>query len=110
VIDWADPIQRLIDKQLSSVWREHQLMKEQERTGFKVKEQFPAKNRLEDDMIMALDAKYFGGSRDNELLLYYAKERCYTQEDLAMLLGRSQSWVSKRLWSLSAEISGGWYA
>lgn len=101
---WRDPIQRLIDKQLSSVWRRHQLQKKQERGiwSIKVKEQFPAKNRLEEEMIRALDAKYFGGhSRDDELLEFYAHENCFTQEDISKLLGRSQSWVSRHLRALS---------
>lgn len=109
--NWADPIQRFIDRQLASVWREHQLTKKQSRGwDMKVKEQFPAGNRVEEELIFALDAKYFGGSRSDELLAYYTGENCYTQEEIGMLLGRSQGWVSKRLHMLSAEtMSGGLY-
>ena len=101
-----DPIERLIDRQLASVWRSHQLLRRQDRSNWstKVKEQFPARNRLEDEMIAALDAKYFGVSRDTELLGYYAKESCYTQEDIGIILGRSQSWVSRHLRQLSAGV------
>lgn len=105
--DWRDPVQRLIDRQLSSVWRSHQLQKRQNRGKWivKVKEQFPAKNRLEEEMVAALDAKHFGvRSRDRELLEFYAKENCYTQQDIATILGRSQSWVSRNL----RELSGGY--
>lgn len=103
---WKDPIQRLIDKQLASVWRPNQLLKKQERGVWviKVKERFPAKNRLEEEMVGALDAKHFGGhSRDDELLEFYAGENCFTQEDIGKLLGRSPSWVSRHLKSLSGD-------
>lgn len=109
---WTDPITRLIDRQLASVWRSHQLLKKQERsTGAKIKDQFPAGNRIEDDMIFALDAKYFGGSRTEELLAYYVGEKCYTQTELAMILGCSQGWISKKMHALSATptFSGGIY-
>lgn len=109
---WVDPIDRFIDRQLASVWRSHQLLKKQERSkGAKIKDRFPAGNRLEDEMIFALDAKYFGGSRTDELLAYYVGEGCYTQTELAMIIGRSQSWVSRQLHSLSATpgFSGGIY-
>lgn len=105
---WIDPISRFIDRQLSSVWRSHQLLKRQERNKWvaSTKEHFSSKNRLEDEMIYAVDAKHFGSSRADELLMYYAAENCYTQADLGILLGRSQSWVSQRLHSLSAVLSG----
>jgi hypothetical protein len=79
-------------------------MKRQDRSlwAIKVKEAFPARNRLEDEMLAALDAKYFGTSRDDELLRYYAKESCYTQKDIGIILGRSPSWVSRHMRGLSA--------
>jgi len=109
---WVDPITRFIDRQLASVWRSHQLLKRQERSkGAKVKDRFPAGNRLEDEMIFALDAKYFGGSRTDELLAYYVGENCYNQEELGIILGKSQSWVSRKVHGLSATptFSGGIY-
>lgn len=100
-----DPVQHFIDRQLASVWREHQLMKKQTRgREIKIKEQFPATNRIEDEMLYALDAKYFGSSRVDELMSYYAGEGCYTQTDIGKIIGRSQSWVSKRIHTLSAEM------
>lgn len=100
-----DPIQRFIDRQLASVWREHQLMKKQTRgREIKIKEYFPPTNRIEDEMLYALDAKYFGTSRTDELMTYYLGEGCYSQEEVGQIIGRSQSWVSKRIHALSASL------
>lgn len=106
-----DPIERLIDRQLASIWRPHQLQKKQDRSrGMKVKEYFPARNKLEDEMLYALDCKYFGSSRSDEMLVYYLAEGVYTQEDIAKIIGRSQSFVSKRSHVLSCGyLSGGIY-
>lgn len=105
---WNDPIQRLIDKQLSSVWRENQLQRRQDRSKWiiKAKEQFPARNRIEDEMIRALDAKYFGErSRDKELLEFYFKEGDYTLGDISIIIGRDKKWIERTIRLLSA----GWY-
>ena len=101
---WIDPIQIFIDKQLSSVWRENQLQRRQDRGKWtiKTKEQFPARNTMEDQIIRALDAKYFGGkSRDKELCEFYAKENFYTLSDIVNILGRSEKWITKYLTELS---------
>lgn len=94
VVDRVDPIQRLIDYQLRSIWRAHQL--ESTRKQIRVSDTPRSTNTVEDMFIDAMDRKYSGRHRMDMILFDYVKNG-YSYRDIEMILGTSRSSVGRAM-------------
>lgn len=91
--DKVDPIQRLIDYQLRSIWRAHQL--ESMRRQVKLPDTGRSTNTVEDMFINAIDRKYFGQRMFDMMIFDYFRHE-YSVRDIEVLTGldRNKIWRS----------------
>ncbi len=94
IVDRVDPIQRLIDYQLRSIWRAHQL--ESTRKQVKGTDTPRSSNTVEDMFLDALDRKYSGQHRMDMIIFDYVKNG-YSYRDVEMILGTSRSSVGRSM-------------
>ena len=94
IVDRVDPIQRLIDYQLRSIWRAHQL--ESTRKQIKVSDTPRSSNTVEDMFIDALDRKHSGRMRKDLIIFDYVREG-YSYRDVETITGTSRSSVGRSM-------------
>lgn len=94
IVDRVDPIQRLIDYQLRSIWRAHQL--ESTRKQVRVADTPRSSNTVEDMFIDALDRKYSGQFRMDMIIFDYVKDG-YSYRDVESIIGVSRSGVGRSM-------------
>lgn len=93
-MDKIDPIERLIDYQLRSIWRAHQL--ESTRKQIKVADTGRSHNTVEDRFIEALDRKYHAAFRLDMTIFDYFREG-YSYRDIESLTGISRGKVGRSI-------------
>jgi len=102
--DRVDPIERLIDWQMRSIWRAHQL--ESTRRQIKVADTGRAFNAVEDMFIEALDRKYHAQVRLDILVFDYFTTG-YTIRDIESLTGLGRSSIWRRINRVVSQLEDG---
>ncbi len=94
VEDRVDPIQRLIDYQLRSIWRAHQL--ESTRRQIRISDTIRSVNRVEEMFVDAIDRKYYGPHRLDLIIFDYFCNG-YSYRDIESILGIDKSKVGRSI-------------